>query len=305
MADNADVVGSLSSSIIQGGNNNTINNNNKLCAAQQYYNKRGYCNKALYAMCVGLKTRATGNAALIDLNRKPWTELKKKDINATKSDLLAEIKRRCLGEQVPKTTNWTVPKCMEWLEDNPITNENDITFLRTQIRHLKNTALALADEHPLLASTTVPRLHPSVAAPDANSAPSVLKRTVPRDHRRPAAAARSRNHANRAFADALDRLSRNLMEQQRSRRIFWAKQRAEQERFNKRSAIRARLWSLEDRVRKYRREQFHETDERIKEYDTKELARLAREIDHCHKELRNMERVSNNTDVTKQRQQRP
>jgi hypothetical protein len=52
-----------------------------------------------------------------------------------------------------------------------------------------------------------------------------------------------------------------------------------------------RLWTLQDKTREYRLEQFQATyDERMKEFCDTELAILAQEMDDCHAKCRKIER---------------
>ena len=73
--------------------------------AEEWYEKHTYHKSVLYTMCLGLK-EATGDAALIDLDALPWSNVPKKDIKPSKGQLLLEMKRRSFGAvRRPKGTH--------------------------------------------------------------------------------------------------------------------------------------------------------------------------------------------------------
>ena len=37
----------------------------------------------------------------------------------------------------PRSNNWTIEKCQQWLEDNPITNTNEIEYLKSRVLEQK------------------------------------------------------------------------------------------------------------------------------------------------------------------------
>ena len=81
---------------------------------------------------------------LMDLNEIPFKLLKKKkDIKPSLDVLREEIKRRCGSTQdntspnQPKPNGWSAKKCIEWLQANPITNTDDVSFLIRRAQAVK------------------------------------------------------------------------------------------------------------------------------------------------------------------------
>ena len=85
-------------SIVEDNPNPTNNDNNGLTAtqeepeeeperrytAEEWYEKHTYNKSVLFAMCIGLK-ETTGDAALVDLDKQPWSNVPKKDIKPSKA----------------------------------------------------------------------------------------------------------------------------------------------------------------------------------------------------------------------------
>jgi hypothetical protein len=116
----------------------------------------GCCKRVLYAMCLGLKSTAEGNAGdnndddtpLIDLKADPWRTIRKREIKADQKELVAEIMRRFLayhnnsvGRLPPRATYYSVTKCIQWLLDRPITLLADVLFLRNETNRYRQTMI--------------------------------------------------------------------------------------------------------------------------------------------------------------------
>ncbi len=81
-------------------------------------------------------------AALIDLDVDPWTSLPS-STRPQREDLAEEILRRYVSENLsdrpdmkrePKPKQWDKKKMLKWLDDNPVTDTNDVQFLMDTVR---------------------------------------------------------------------------------------------------------------------------------------------------------------------------
>jgi hypothetical protein len=115
-----------------------------LCPAERHYIEKGYKKQILYVMCIGMKD-STG-APLIDLAVAPWSRLKKTEVKPSLKDLVDEIGRRSPINSIPRCSNWRAKKCNEWLTNNPILHEDDISFLVTESNRFKATIVDAVTE---------------------------------------------------------------------------------------------------------------------------------------------------------------
>ena len=105
--------------------------------------KRAYVSenskKQLYLLCIGIKDDDGG--AIFDLEMQPWKSLKKKDVKPSRGEYAKEVLRRSEGlsdkSKIPKTAYWSATKCIEWLQSNPIHNNDDILFLKSEVSRLR------------------------------------------------------------------------------------------------------------------------------------------------------------------------
>ena len=102
-------------------------------------------------MCVGLLEGAT---YIFDLDADPWNTIKKPSIKPTRIEYAHEI-ARCSSHilvssggvpRIPKTANWSLTKCIEWLQEHPLTDEQDIVFLKNKVQQLKVLISSAAQE---------------------------------------------------------------------------------------------------------------------------------------------------------------
>jgi hypothetical protein len=107
-----------------------------ITAAEHRYIEKGGSIDCLVVLCMGLKD---GDKALLDLDEEPFASLGNrigKRSLKPKIDLIrSEVLRRSPRE---KPKNWTLTKATKWLNDNPITDEADVNFLRTEVENVKN-----------------------------------------------------------------------------------------------------------------------------------------------------------------------
>lgn len=76
-----------------------------------------------FLMCMGLMH---GGCSVFDFDGDPWKTIKRQDIKPSRSEYAQEVswhgtllKMHC----IPKTVNWTLTNCIEWLEANPLTKD--------------------------------------------------------------------------------------------------------------------------------------------------------------------------------------
>jgi hypothetical protein len=93
--------------------------------------------KLLFLMSVGLTDQG---CSIFYLDRDPWNTLKKRDIKPSRSEYAQEVCRRCILlniQPIPKTANWGSRKCIEWLTTNPLTDEQDVLFLKNEVQKIE------------------------------------------------------------------------------------------------------------------------------------------------------------------------
>ena len=92
------------------------------------------------SMCIGLKSsdeRTLGDACV-----EPYSSMKhRKKVNPTQKHMTEEIKRRAdaNGGDRPTCKYWTKEKLVIWLNDNPVSEPADISFLITTEKTLFDT----------------------------------------------------------------------------------------------------------------------------------------------------------------------
>lgn len=115
--------------------------------SQEHYVVQGNSKKQLYLMCIGLYN--DDGTALFDISVAPFTKLKKRAVKPKREEFAGEVIRRagCIQQQqVPKAANWNMNKCTEWLLTNPVTAEQDISFLKKEVQKLRNIAASALSE---------------------------------------------------------------------------------------------------------------------------------------------------------------
>ena len=145
-----------------------------LSPAEWSYNEKEYSKRVLFSMCIGLIS-TTGDP-LVDLSMAPWSTLKKKKlIKPSLKDLIDEIGRRSTVEGHPRCANWQQKRCKDWLEKNPIIEDEDVEFLKRETSRFLNTIeeaeswsvgkVMSRRSHRLIASTTNHILRDTSARP--------------------------------------------------------------------------------------------------------------------------------------------
>jgi len=120
--------------------------NTSVC--QRFYIENKNDKKVLFAMAVGIGK--DGDVEDIgDLEVEPYSSSKKKSHFKPSSPVLhKEVQRRSgiAGGAVPKSKNWKNPKLLEWLKENPITDADDLKFVKAEVAAYRQLLLAAAAE---------------------------------------------------------------------------------------------------------------------------------------------------------------
>jgi hypothetical protein len=109
-----------------------------LCESSYKSNGEKLCQ--LMSMCIGLKShdeRTLGDACV-----EPYSSMKhRKKVNPTQKHMTEEIKRRASvnGDDSPTCKYWTKDKLVLWLNENPVSEPADISFLITTEKTLFDT----------------------------------------------------------------------------------------------------------------------------------------------------------------------
>jgi hypothetical protein len=118
---------------------------------EAYYRENNQAIKTLFLLCFGIKEEINVSQPLLDLDKNPWNGLKASSIKPRASDYKSEIERRCLVfgiSSIPRPNAWSLKKTQDWLNDNPITVEEEVAFLRATVTAEKSKmkmALATAN----------------------------------------------------------------------------------------------------------------------------------------------------------------
>ncbi len=92
---------------------------------------------------------------MLYLDAEPWNAIKKRDIKPTRMEYGQEIIRRIklmftaadrVHQQHNKPAKWSLAKCMEWLQLNPIMDQQDFLFLKNVISQEKSVILNAEQE---------------------------------------------------------------------------------------------------------------------------------------------------------------
>ncbi|CAB9521959.1 hypothetical protein SEMRO_1254_G256390.1 [Seminavis robusta] len=97
---------------------------------ERYYKCSGEKAAELMGMGIGLKTGDLREVGNVDI--EPYCSMKlKKKVTPTQRHMVEEIRRRCIleGEEEPKCKCWEKKKCIQWLQQHPITDTQDIAFV--------------------------------------------------------------------------------------------------------------------------------------------------------------------------------
>jgi hypothetical protein len=131
--------------------------------AENYYKKEGSSLKLLVAMCHGLRDNGDDNNLVLDLTANPWKSLPVMQIRPSREFYANEVLRRCASMPAaasddggggkknkkkvgPRPKQWSLSKIQEWLEDHPILNSVDISFLKQEVASRKEVLEAARKE---------------------------------------------------------------------------------------------------------------------------------------------------------------
>ena len=116
--------------------------------AEMFYISQGRSLKALATLCQGLVK--DDGCALFDPSILPWSSVGKLAVKLTAADLRAEVSRRAVAnlnvDVVPRPEAWTVTRAIEWLNANPVTGDEEISFIKTTLIDCEKIAELAAQE---------------------------------------------------------------------------------------------------------------------------------------------------------------
>jgi hypothetical protein len=115
---------------------NDIDDNQSKC--QVFYLSNNNCKKVLYAMAVGLQNDMETDV-FVNFDDEVYIHatIKKKEYIPELKQLKKEILRRAECnkniDKIPRPSQWSAMQIQTWLECNPITEEVDVIFIKTEI----------------------------------------------------------------------------------------------------------------------------------------------------------------------------
>jgi len=102
-----------------------------------YVNEGNRSLKSLAILSLGVNN--DDGSPLFDPSVLPWSAaLRPSALKMTANDLRNEVKRHCVAGNVPnapRPNQWTVAKCTDWLEKNPIVADDEIAYIKNIIAH--------------------------------------------------------------------------------------------------------------------------------------------------------------------------
>ena len=114
-----------------------------------FYVSSGRSLKALSNLCQG-SVDYEGNP-LVDASVLPWSSMGKSSIKPSAVELGSEVLRRCMIDSniltAPRPKAWTIARSTEWLNEQPITGDDDIAFIKNMITERIRAAERVTEEH--------------------------------------------------------------------------------------------------------------------------------------------------------------
>ncbi len=90
----------------------------------------------LVVLCQGLKD--SEGKDFINIDEDPWKTMAREIVKPKASMFRYEVVRRhdvfSLNGPTPRTKNWKIEKCQQWLNENPITAPHEIQYLQSKIQ---------------------------------------------------------------------------------------------------------------------------------------------------------------------------
>ena len=117
--------------------------------AEKAYLESNNSKKHLFLMCFGL---AEGGTPVFDLDAEPWHSIKKREIKPARMEYAEEICRRskCMSSSIDrvhhKPANWSLTKCIDWLQEHPVVDPQDVLFLKNEVSRVKDVILNAQQE---------------------------------------------------------------------------------------------------------------------------------------------------------------
>jgi hypothetical protein len=119
------------------------------CALQQAYVTSGNQKEILFLLCLGLCLSDTDDTPLFSFQTEPWSPLPKTEMWPVNPDYAKEVVRRSRvlhRRSMPCPLNWPKSQKIEWLQANPLQDNIDILFLRSEVLRLKDILERLLTE---------------------------------------------------------------------------------------------------------------------------------------------------------------
>ena len=117
------------------------------CVSEQVYVDSGNEKKVLYLLCIGL---TINEQPLFSLDSEPWSILPKTSfVRPKNTDYVREITRRARLfniAQIPRPSNWTRGRTLEWLQQNPVRELADIDFLTNEVTRVQEVLRRAAQQ---------------------------------------------------------------------------------------------------------------------------------------------------------------
>jgi hypothetical protein len=125
--------------------------------AENYYKKEGSSLKMLVAMCHDLRDGDGDDNLVLDLTMDPWKSVPVMQDRPSRDFYAKEVLRRCAQVRTsdsgaknkkvgPRPKQWNLSKILEWLEEHPISDPADISFLKREVASRKEVLEAAQKE---------------------------------------------------------------------------------------------------------------------------------------------------------------
>ena len=119
-------------------NNDQNNDQNNITQMECCYREHNHTLKSLAILSRGI--RDSNGCPIFDFDASPWKGLKTTAFKSKAPDYRLEIERRCQVLNItpaPRPMAWPMKKLIQWLDENPITELDDINFIRSTINKEK------------------------------------------------------------------------------------------------------------------------------------------------------------------------
>lgn len=127
---------------------NTMEEPSTANVSHTIYVESGNSKKALVLLAAGMND--VDGKPLIDLETSPWNKRGcENTVKPSRIQYQREVDRRTKSFAVarhPKTKGWSVTNCIKWLEDHPVTEEVDVSFIKAETKRFVDLMASMAEE---------------------------------------------------------------------------------------------------------------------------------------------------------------